>query len=238
MTRGDIFSFEAQSWTSIDEQRQVYELRTISFRQGKPSFLVLSPGHPRTCESVSRRRTHLVVKTTRGREWGPTSADRRWTCARECRRFLSLLRPPSPENMAIKHPRETRSSRRPVNTTRRRGSRSKGPCMRGHIIRLSYNPSSARSSVHEQFLLRVLREENSGLFVYLRFGFRASSKTRVSRRLLARKRDFGQWWRDWFRVRPHLFLVSLRGISCTAPKNKSFFRKVSGVYFYVSGSVA
>jgi len=46
-----------------------------------------------------------LVKTMKG-VWGPTSTDRRWTCAHECRRFLSLLRPPGPENMAIKHRQE------------------------------------------------------------------------------------------------------------------------------------
>lgn len=109
-----------------------------------------------------------------------------------------------------------------------------------HIIRLSYNPSSARSSVHErEFLLRgplsVVRrktEENSGLCLFICGSDFERIPKRALRTLTCEKRDFTK---DGMidSVCDLTFFLSLCEESYSTPRGRSFSEKSSErVYFY------
>lgn len=71
---------------------------TISFRERKrrfPSYRAVTREHASTRVRSRHASSSKLLR-------GLMRADRRSTCAHECRRFLSLLRPTGPENMAIK----------------------------------------------------------------------------------------------------------------------------------------
>lgn len=167
------------------------------------SFLVLSRGHPRTCESVSRRRTHLVVKTTEDLR-ALTDAEHALASVAAFCHFYGPRVPKIWPLSTAKRNTLVSKTRKHDTTTRTRGPGSEGPCVWSHIIRLSYNPSSARSSVHERsffFVDALVRRRREQRAVCL-FAVRIWSEHQNARSatLTREKKGFQQWWSDRFRV--------------------------------------